>query len=283
MYLIVGANGQLGSELQLILGDKAHYADVEQLDITKEEETLEYVTHIKPDVIINCAAYTAVDRAEQDEDMAYAVNAKGPGNLAKAALSVGAKMIHVSTDYVFDGSACVPYTETDAVNPVSVYGRTKLSGECLAMETGCSLAIVRTAWLYSRFGHNFVKTMQKLGAERDELTVVFDQVGTPTNAADLAVFLMALADNMEDGSQEVYHFSNEGVASWYDFALAIMELSNLSCRVLPVRSSAFPTPAKRPSYSVLDKAKIKSVCNKEIPYWRESLAALLALGEKDTV
>lgn len=275
MYLIIGANGQLGSELRLILGDEATYADIVEVDITDREKTIEFVKGVKPSFIINCAAYTAVDKAEQEEATAYRINAEGPGNLALAALETGAKLLHVSTDYVFDGTACEPYAETAPTNPACAYGRTKLAGEQLAMATGATVAVVRTAWLYSRFGYNFVKTMQRLGAERDSLNVVFDQVGTPTNAADLARCLVDMAPMMKDGSREVYHFSNEGVTSWFDFAVEVMRLSGLSCCVCPIRSSLFPTPAKRPAYSVLDKGKIKEHFGVDIPHWRESLERLI--------
>lgn len=278
MYLIIGSKGQLGSELELILGDKAHYADIEQLDITREQEVLDYITGAQPGYIINCAAYTAVDKAEEDEETAYRINAVGVKNLAKATSVIGAKLIHVSTDYVFDGTACSPYVETDATKPASAYGRTKLAGEQLALQSGGTVAIVRTSWLYSRFGNNFVKTMQRLGDEREALNVVFDQVGTPTNAADLAAALVKMAHMIKEGSKEVYHYSNEGVTSWYDFAVEIMKMSRLSCSVSPIRSSFYPTPATRPSYSVLDKGKIKLAFDLHIPHWRDSLGALLLDG-----
>lgn len=275
MHLIIGANGQLGSELKLILGDEAHYADIEQLDITKKDDVAAYVAKVQPCCIINCAAYTAVDKAEDDEDLAHKINALGPFHLAQAALACNAKLIHVSTDYVFNGEACRPYVETDEPQPTSAYGRTKLEGERLALETGGTVAVVRTSWLYSRFANNFVKTMRRLGSERESLNVVFDQVGTPTNAADLAQCLVKMSSMMEEGSREVYHYSNEGVASWYDFAVAVMKEFHLDCKVFPINSADYPTPAKRPFYSVLDKGKIKKAFDLTIPHWRDSLSEVV--------
>lgn len=268
MFLVTGANGQLGNELKLLLQDKAVYVDREDLDITDEEAVKAYVGQGKWDAIINCAAYTAVDKAESDEALAEKINAKGPENLAKT----GVPLIHVSTDYVFDGSNCRPYTETDEVNPQSVYGKTKLAGERAVLANAQTAVIIRTAWLYSTFGNNFVKTMRKLGKERDSLNVVFDQVGSPTYARDLAQAIVDILPQLKPGMKEVYHFSNEGVCSWYDFATAIMAQSDLDCEVLPIESKDYPTPAKRPFYSVLNKGKIKKDFGIKINHWAVSLA-----------
>ena len=277
MYLIIGSNGQLGTELRNILGSRAVYADREEVDITQREDTLNFVSLLQPRYIINCAAYTAVDKAESDEAAAYAVNAVGAENLALAAKACGAAFLQVSTDYVYDGRACTPYVETEAPCPQNAYGRTKLAGEQMALAAGGTVAIVRTAWLYSPYGNNFVKTMQRLGRERDSLNVICDQVGTPTAARDLAEMLVYMAPRLEKGSQEIYQFTNEGVASWYDFAVAVMEISGIPCKVNPIPESQYPTPAVRPSYSVLSKEKIKTKFGREIPYWRNSLKECLCL------
>ena len=211
MYLVTGANGQLGNELRLLLKDNALYVDKDQLDITDAEAVKGFVSANRFDAIINCAAYTAVDKAEADEKLAGDINARGPENLAKT----GIPLIHISTDYVFDGTNCRPYVETDAANPQSVYGRTKLAGEQAVLENASAAVIIRTAWLYSEFGNNFVKTMRRLGAEKAQLNVVFDQVGTPTYAADLAAAVVHILPRLRPGMKEIFHFSNEGVCSWY--------------------------------------------------------------------
>lgn len=275
MVLVVGANGQLGSELRLLLGDRACYAGRAQLDIRRQEETLDYVRRAAPKLIINAAAYTAVDRAEEDEEEACRVNALGAGHLAKAALAAGATLIHVSTDYVFDGRAASPYAETAATRPLNAYGRTKLAGERLVLESGATAAIVRTAWLYARDGRNFVNTMRRLGAERESVNVVNDQIGAPTAACDLAAALVQMAPQIEAGSCEIYHYSNEGTASWYDVAREVMALSKLPCRVVPVASESYPTAAKRPAYTVLDKRKIRERFGIAIPQWRDSLCRVI--------
>lgn len=267
MFLVIGANGQLGSELKLILGEKAEYVDREQLDITNEAAVRAFVRPEKYEAIINCAAYTAVDKAESDADVAEKINVDGPRYLAET----GVPLVQVSTDYVFDGTGHRPYVEDDAANPQTVYGVTKLAGEKAALEKSSGCFVVRTAWLYSTFGGNFVKTMRRLGAERDKLSVVFDQVGSPTYARDLAEAIVAMLPKLKPGVKEVYHFSNEGVCSWYDFAVEIMKLSGLACRVGPIESKDYPTPAKRPFYSVLNKGKIKKDFGIEIRHWTESL------------
>lgn len=268
MFLVVGANGQLGSELKLQLQGKAVYVDRTELDITDKAAVEAFVAQHQFEAIINCAAYTAVDKAESDEKVAELINVEGPRNLA----ATGLPLVHISTDYVFDGTACRPYSEDDEPNPQTAYGRTKLAGEKAVMETAQTAVIIRTAWLYSTFGNNFVKTMRKLGAERDSLNVVFDQVGTPTYAKDLAAAIVAILPQMKVGTKEIYHFSNEGVCSWYDFALAVMAQSDLNCEVLPIESKDYPTPAKRPHYSVLNKAKIKRDFGIKINNWAVSLA-----------
>ena len=268
MFLVVGCNGQLGNELKLLLQDKAVYVDKDELDITDKQAVSDFVTAQPFEAIINCAAYTAVDKAESDEKLAELINVEGPRHLA----ATGVPLVHISTDYVFDGTNCKPYVEEDTPNPQTAYGRTKLAGEKAVMETAKTAVIIRTAWLYSTFGNNFVKTMRKLGAERDKLNVVFDQVGTPTYAGDLAKAIVAILPQIKAGMKEIYHFSNEGVCSWYDFALAIMAQSDLDCQVFPIESKEYPTPAKRPHYSVLNKAKIKRDFGIEINNWAVSLA-----------
>lgn len=277
--LITGAYGQLGSEIKQLIGNYPKwnflFTDVDSLDITDEVAVQQYFSENKIDAVVNCAAYTAVDKAETDQETAHKINAVAPAILAKNAAAVGAKMIHVSTDYVFAGDASVPYKESDEVDPQGVYGRTKLEGEKNVMSEYPDAVIIRTSWLYSSFGNNFVKTMLRLGTERDELKVVFDQVGSPTHAADLAAVILAILNKPEIKAPGIYHFSNEGVASWFDFALAIIQLSEIKCNVKPVESHEFPSPTKRPHFSVLNKSKIKNTFGIEIPYWRDSLQVCL--------
>lgn len=268
MFLVTGANGQLGSELKLLLQDRAVYVDRAELDITDEAAVQAYANKREWEAIINCAAHTAVDKAESEAELAAQINAKGPENLAKT----GIPLIQVSTDYVFDGMNCRPYVETDETNPQTVYGQTKLAGERAVLEHANTAVILRTAWLYSTFGNNFVKTMRKLGKERENLTVIFDQIGTPTYAKDLAQAIVDILPQLKPGMKEIYHYSNEGVCSWYDFATAIMAQSDLNCEVLPIESKDYPTPAKRPCYSVLNKAKIKNDFGLKINHWAVSLA-----------
>jgi dTDP-4-dehydrorhamnose reductase len=277
--LVTGAYGQLGSEIKELAGNypgwQFLFTDADTLDITNEPAVEAFFAENQPAVVINCAAYTAVDKAETDWETAWKVNTLAPKLLAVHAKKSGAKLIQVSTDYVFDGCGHKPYTETDDVKPVSVYGQTKLEGETHALASNPATVVVRTSWLYSAFGNNFVKTMLRVGRERGELNVVFDQVGTPTYAADLAEAILSIIEKAENQPDSfvpgIYHFSNEGVASWYDFAKAIFELANENVKVNPVRSDQFPTPAKRPAFSVLDKAKIKTNFEIEIPYWKDSL------------
>ncbi len=268
MFLVVGSNGQLGNELKLLLQDKAVYVDKDALDITDKQAVQNFVNGKNFEAIVNCAAYTAVDKAESDEKLATLINVDGPRNLAET----GVPLIHISTDYVFDGTNSKPYTEEDKPHPQTVYGRTKLASEQAVMKAAETAIIIRTAWLYSTFGNNFVKTMRRLGAERKSLNVVFDQVGTPTYAADLANAIVTILSQMKKGMKEIYHFSNEGVCSWYDFALAVMAQSDLDCQVMPIESKDYPTPAQRPHYSVLNKAKIKRDFGLKINNWAVSLA-----------
>lgn len=272
--LITGANGQLGNEMRLLAAAHPEYryvfTDVAELDICNEEAVEQCVAGNKVDIIVNCAAYTAVDKAEDDSELADRLNHLAPGYLARAVQRRGGSLIQVSTDYVFDGTAHRPYTEEEPTCPVSVYGRTKLAGEQEAMVGCASTMVIRTAWLYSTFGNNFVKTMLRLGRERDSLGVIFDQVGTPTYARDLAaVIFAAIGKGIVPG---IYHFSNEGVCSWYDFTKAIAAMAGQTqCDIQPCHSNEFPSPVKRPAYSVLDKTKIKETFGIRIPYWTDSL------------
>ena len=273
--LITGANGQLGNEMRVLSAEYPEYSyfftDVEELNICNEQAVMDYVEDHQIHVIVNCAAYTAVDKAEEDVELCTKLNADAVGYLAKAAEAFGAEFIQISTDYVFDGTAHTPYRETEPTCPNSVYGSTKLAGEQNALTLCTRSMVIRTAWLYSTFGNNFVKTMIRLGRERDSLGVIFDQVGTPTYARDLArAIFAAIRQGVTPG---IYHFSNEGVCSWYDFTKAIHRLAGITtCQVKPLHTSEYPTKAKRPHYSVLDKSKIKEVYHVEIPYWEESLA-----------
>lgn len=281
--LITGCNGQLGNELQLLEKNYSEHTffntDVHELDITNAEAIDKFVSSNNIDIIINCAAYTAVDKAESNKELCQVLNAEAPAYLAKAISKRNGWMIQVSTDYVFDGTKNTPYVETDGPCPNSVYGSTKLDGE-KAVEQACkNTMIIRTAWLYSSFGNNFVKTMMRLGKEKDELNVIFDQIGTPTYARDLAIAIMtAVEKGIVPG---IYHFSNEGVISWYDFTKAIHRLSGISsCHVRPIHTEEYPTAATRPHYSVLDKTKIKKTYGIEIPYWEDSLAECINILNK---
>lgn len=272
--LVTGANGQLGNEMQRVAKTSSnHYifTDVAQLDITDREAVLKTVKDNGIQVIVNCAAYTNVDKAEDDRDTADLINNKAVENLATAARENDATLIHISTDYVFKGDRCTPCREDWETDPLGVYGITKLAGEKSIERTGCRHIIIRTAWLYSPFGKNFVKTMQKLTAEKDSLKVVFDQVGTPTYAGDLADAIARIIETGQLGKQGIYHFSNEGVCSWYDFAREICELSGNTCNIQPCHSDEFPSKVKRPHFSVLDKTKIKDTFGIEVPYWKDSL------------
>lgn len=277
--LITGCNGQLGNEMQLLEKENPQHqyfnTDVAQLDITTPEAIEEFVSNNAIDIIVNCAAFTAVDKAESSQELCHLLNAKAPEYLAAAVAKRGGYLVQVSTDYVFDGTNHTPYTEDEATCPNSVYGSTKLEGEKLAMAACANTMIIRTAWLYSTFGNNFVKTMIRLGQEKPELGVIFDQIGTPTYAGDLAAAIMAAINHgIVPG---IYHFSNEGVISWYDFTKAIHRIAGItSCHVKPLHTAEYPTPAARPHYSVLDKTKIKQTYCIEIPYWEESLEKCVA-------
>ena len=277
--LITGANGQLGNEMRVLSAEYPEYAyfftDVAELDICNEQAVMEFVQANNIHVMVNCAAYTAVDKAEENVELCTKLNADAVGYLAKAAEACGAEFIQVSTDYVFDGTAHVPYRETASTCPNSVYGHTKLAGEQNALTLCSRSMVIRTAWLYSTFGNNCVKTMIRLGRERDSLGVIFDQVGTPTYARDLArTIFVAIRQGVVPG---VYHFSNEGVCSWYDFTKAIHRLAGIvDCKVKPLHTEEYPTLAKRPHYSVLDKTKIKETYHIEIPYWMDSLQVCIS-------
>jgi len=276
--LITGANGQLGSEMRVLSQENNQYTyfftDVDTLDICNEQAVMNYVSENKIDAIVNCAAYTAVDNAEDNSDFCHKLNAVAPGYLALAAQSRGALMIQISTDYVFDGTSHTPYTENQETCPASVYGSTKLEGEKNVLKYCDRSVIIRTAWLYSTFGNNFVKTMIRLGKEKESLGVIFDQIGTPTYGRDLAGAIYAVINNGEVNG--IYHFSNEGVCSWYDFTIAIHRLAGISgCKVKPLHTSDYPTKASRPYYSVLDKTKIKETYHIEIPHWEDSLGGCI--------
>ena len=272
--LITGCNGQLGNEMQLLEKEHPEHTffntDVEELDITLRSDVKRFVKDNAIDGIVNCAAYTAVDKAEENQQLCGLLNTLAPAYLAEAIEKRGGWLIQISTDYVFDGTNHTPYTEADPVCPNSTYGRTKLAGEQEIQRICRHSMIIRTAWLYSTFGNNFVKTMLRLGKEKPELGVIFDQIGTPTYARDLAACIFAV---IEKGIiPGIYHYSNEGVISWYDFTKAIHRIAGITtCHVRPLHTAEYPTPATRPHYSVLDKTKIKQTYGIEIPYWEESL------------
>ncbi|MCR5152369.1 MAG: dTDP-4-dehydrorhamnose reductase [Prevotella sp.] len=276
--LVTGCNGQLGNEIQLL--EKCYdnhtffNTDVQELDITNTDAVNRFVEDNKIDGIINCAAYTAVDRAESDIELCTLINTDAPGILAAAIEQRNGWLVQISTDYVFDGKGYTPLTEDLPTSPIGVYGRTKLAGEQKAQQECSKTMIIRTAWLYSTFGNNFVKTMLRLGKERDSLNVIFDQVGTPTYARDLAAAILIAVD--KGVIPGIYHFSNEGVISWYDFTKAIHRIAGITdCDVKPIHTAEYPTPAERPHYSVLDKTKIKKTYDITIPYWEESLKSCI--------
>ncbi len=279
--LVTGANGQLGNEMQALAKENPQYiyffTDVDVLDICDEQAVSDFVSKYEIDVIVNCAAYTAVDKAEDNKELCDKLNRIAPGHLAKAAQRRGATMIHVSTDYVFNGTNHIPYKETDPTCPASVYGTTKLGGEENVSALCDKAVIIRTAWLYSTFGNNFVKTMLRLGKERDMLGVVFDQIGTPTYARDLARTIYTIID--KGAVKGTYHFSNEGVCSWYDFTKAIYRVAGVNCEVKPLHTDEYPAKAPRPAYSVLDKTKIKETFGVRVPYWLDSLEECIKILE----
>lgn len=280
--LITGCNGQLGNEMQLLAKGnnqfRYFFTDVAELDITDEVAIRNFVEENQIDCIVNCAAFTAVDKAEDSEELCDKLNNVAPGYLAKAVNERGGCMVQVSTDYVFDGTNHTPYREDEPTCPATVYGRTKLAGEEAVMKNCPRSVVIRTAWLYSTFGNNFVKTMIRLGKEKENLGVIFDQIGTPTYARDLAAVIFAvLNQGIVPG---IYHFSNEGVISWYDFTKAIHRIAGITtCKVRPLHTEEYPAPAPRPHYSVLDKTKIKDTYHIEVPYWEDSLRECINLLE----
>jgi len=275
--LITGANGQLGHCLRDLAKEHQDrysffYTDVAELDITDAAAIDKYVLDNQINIIINAAAYTAVDKAEDDQENAYRINCTAVANLANVAKQHDLSLIHISTDYVFSGDSSKPHEETDTPAPKSVYGSTKLAGERAIQESGCKAVVIRTSWLYSEYGNNFVKTMLRLGAERESLRVVCDQIGGPTYAGDLAKVIFRLMENgLNHSGTDFYHFANEGVCSWFDFSKAIMEMGGLKCRVEAIPSSDYPAKARRPASSVFNLCKIKAASGMEIPYWRDSL------------
>jgi len=283
VILVTGANGQLGKELQALSAFWPQFSfsftTREELPVQDKARVRKFFVENLPSYCINCAAYTAVDKAETDPDTAFAVNATAPGILAAACREYNARFIHISTDYVFDGTSPVPYKEEDNTNPVNVYGKTKLKGEQLCMEANPHAIIIRTAWVYSSFGHNFVKTMLRLMKERPVINVVNDQTGAPTSAADLAQCILTIIGNthtsLDNWHPGIYHYSNKGRITWYDFAVAIKELSGSTCQVNPIPTSQYPTPAKRPNFSLLDTGKMEATFGCTIPDWKDSLRQVL--------
>ena len=277
--LVTGSKGQLGNELQLMAANlpehKFIFTDYQELDITSKDAINRFVKQARPEWIINCAAYTSVDKAEAEPVAAHLLNADAPGYLAAAAASCGARMIHISTDYVFSGRNYRPYRESDPAAPKGVYAESKARGEINVMEAAPDSIIVRTSWLYSAYGHNFVKTILRAGKEKGLLKVVADQIGSPTWAHDLANAILNLIDKNADGG--FYHFSNEGVCSWYDFARTIIEISGIQCKVVPTDTAGYHLPTPRPYYSVLDKSKYTTITHCEVPWWYDSLKKCLAL------
>lgn len=277
--LVTGAGGQLGSELRDIARDLPGYSFLfvtrDELPIDDADSLSMFFKENEISCCINCAAYTAVDKAETEPEQAFAINAEATGKLAAICKAAGSRFIHISTDYVFDGTGTVPYKEEDAVCPINIYGASKLKGEELALKNDPGATIIRTSWVYSPYGNNFVKTMMRLMKERESINVVNDQWGRPTYAADLAAVIMKLVEEPSAPSG-IYNYCNEGVISWYDFAIAIKELTGSHCQVNPIPSSAYPTPAKRPHYSVLDTNRIRQQLNIDIPGWKQSLEKCLS-------
>ena len=277
--LVTGSNGQLGSEIKDLEANFTNFnfffMDLPELDICNSSQLNIFVNDNNINTVINCAAYTAVDKAEEDAEIAEQVNSMGVSNLVKALQTVNGKLIHISTDYVFDGNHFLPYKESDSVSPIGVYGETKRAGELSVLNSDIDSIVIRTSWLYSSYGNNFVKTMLRLGSEKENLGVIFDQIGTPTYARDLAKTCLEILTGVNalkiSKNENLYHYSNEGVASWYDFAISIMELGGVNCKVKPIQTKDYPTLAKRPQYSVLNTSKIKTDFKIEIPYWRDSL------------
>jgi dTDP-4-dehydrorhamnose reductase len=276
--LVTGSNGQLGSEIKAIADNyhdfRFYFTDVDELDLTDKSAVADFFAQNNIDVCINCAAYTAVDKAEDEKELALKINRDAVETLAKNCQKNQSLLVHISTDYVFNGMNYKPYTEEDVPSPESYYGLTKLQGEKAAL-TNDKTVILRTAWLYSKYGNNFVKTMLRLGREKDKIGVVVDQIGTPTYAGDLAKAILQIVTNYDEKKGKIYHFSNEGAISWFDFAKAIMMIKQFSCEVNPIESKDFPAKANRPFYSVLNKSKVKKDYQVVIPYWLDSLKLVL--------
>lgn len=274
--LVIGSSGQLASELKQLQNQFPNYdflfTSQSDIDIIDSNSIRSVFDSFTPNFLINCAAYTAVDKAESESEQAFAINEKGVENIALICKEYDCYLIHISTDFVFDGHKSSPYKEEDPTNPLSVYGQSKLKGEKAIQDSGCDYTIIRTSWLYSSFGHNFVKTMIRLGTEKELLHVVSDQIGSPTYCADLAFLILSKLERFPEHKNNLYHYSNEGVASWYDFAYEIIQMNELATKVKPILTISYPTPAKRPTYSIMDKSKIKQDFNIEIPHWKESLA-----------
>lgn len=282
--LVTGSKGQLGSELidlsQEYSKHQFFFTDVDELDILDKKTLKDFISGFQPDYVVNCAAYTAVDKAETEFELALKVNFEAVKNLAQICKANNTKLIHVSTDYVFDGKQSIPYIETDKTNAVSAYGKSKLKGEKTILTTKeLEAIIIRTSWLYSSYGNNFVKTISKYAKERNELNIVFDQIGCPTFAGDLAKSILEIIEfsAKNEFKKGIYHFSNEGVCSWYDFTKEIVKMSKIDCKINPIRTSQYPSPAVRPAYSVFDKSKIKSTFKIEIPFWKDSLKKCLTI------
>lgn len=286
--LVIAADGQLGRLVKERCEEYKqidfHFTTLVELDVTDVDGLKKMIKSQPWDFIVNCSAYTAVDAAEDNQELCYAINKEAVSNLGRLSAEVGAKVIHVSTDYVFDGTSNVPYVESEQINPVSVYGKSKAEGEVLLLENNPQSLIIRTSWLYSELPNNFYQTMVSLGQARKELNVVFDQIGTPTYGGDLADAILNIVDSVLNRKHEfvsgVYHYSNEGVTSWYDFAIAIFEMTGINCLVSPVKSDMFPTKAIRPAFSVLDKSKIKQIYQLNIPHWRASLSKMIDANYK---
>jgi dTDP-4-dehydrorhamnose reductase len=276
MILVTGSNGQVGNELKNLLNEKeALFVDRKNGDITNSEQIENLIITHNISTIINCAAYTAVDKAENEKEKAFLINEAGARNLASLAKKYSIKLVHISTDYVFPGNTPTPLTEDSPTAPFTVYGESKLAGEKAILNIRPTAVIIRTSWLYSEFGNNFVKTIVKYASERSEMKIVYDQVGSPTYAKDLAEAIIAIIPKMKDGECDLFHYSNEGAVSWFDFANAICEIKKIKCRLIPIESFEYPTPTPRPKYSVLSKKKIKQTFNISIPYWKDSLAKCL--------
>ena len=283
--LVTGSNGQVGQELNALTAQFENFdfvfVDVAEMDITNPESVQAYFTKHNFDYCINCAAFTAVDKAETEKDLAYAVNVEGVKNLATSCVLHQTQLIQISTDYVYHNNQNTPFKEGDETNPQGVYAATKLQGDEVAQQILPMSTVIRTSWVYSTFGHNFVKTMIRLGTERDTLGIIFDQIGTPTYAHDLALAMLTIIQKVENGDIDkakmagVFHYSNEGVTSWYDFAKAIFRIENIECKVNAIETKDYPTPAKRPPFSLLNKHKIKTTFEIEVPHWEESLAKCL--------